>query len=551
MARQGFRTGVILALLGSAATAGWLAACAPGEPAEPTLRLQRNLGDLHHPITTSSAAAQQFFDQGLTLTFGFNHELAVESYREATRLDPKCAMCFWGIALALGPNINAPMGPEAGTRALEAVRQAEALAPSVSEPEQAYIAALATRYSDAPEVDRATLDRAYAEAMRAVHERYPDDLDAATLYAEAVMDLSPWDYWTEDGQPKGDTMAVVELLEAVLERDPYHPGANHYLIHALEEFDPQRAESAADRLAKVAPDSGHLVHMPSHIYWRVGRYEDAARINALAAAADEALFSWCRSTPFYQSLYYTHNLHFRWASALAAGQGDAALTAARRLESQVPVEQLEQWPFLEDFLAVPWVTLARLGRWDEILGAEAPPANQPFVTAVWHYVRGLAYAAQGDTEAAQAELAAVDAASANPELADLVHDPGGNTVGQKLAIARSHLAGEVARSQGDQAGTIAAFEQAVTFQDGLNYVEPPAWYLPSRLPLGYALLEAGELERAEAVFRANLQNYPRNGWGLYGLGESLRRQGRDADARWVQKGFERAWAKADVKLGGG
>jgi len=515
------------------------------------MRLQRNLGDHQHPITTASKLAQLYFDQGLILTFGFNHEAAVESFREAARQDPECAMCYWGIALALGPNINAPMGPEAAAAALEAVRVAQALAPRASEPERAYIAALATRYSDAPEAERAGLDRTYADAMRTLHERYPDDLDAATLYAESVMDLTPWDYWTDAGEPRGDTLAAVELLEAVVERDPNHPGANHFLIHALEEFDPQRAEAAADRLAKVAPDAGHLVHMPSHIYWRVGRYEDAARINALAAAADEALFAWCKSAPFYQGAYYTHNLHFRWAAALAAGQGDAALTTARRLEAQIPLDQLEALPFLEDFLAVPLVTLARLERWDEILGTPPPPEDQTFVTAVWHYTRGLAFANRGDLTAAEPELDTVDRALADPQLTEVIYDVAGNTAGQRLAIARHHLAGEIASHRGNFDAAIAELERAVAVQDGLNYIEPPAWYLPSRLPLGAVLLEAGQPERAEAVFRANLENYPRNGWALYGLAESLRRQGRDVDARWVQGGFERAWASADVELGEG
>lgn len=510
--------------------------------------LQDGLGDHRHPITTADPLAQAYFDQGLRLTFGFNHEGAVDAFREAARRDPSCAMCFWGIALALGPNINAPMGDEAGRAAYEAVQEAQRLAPGASEAERASIAALAERYAADPAADRAALDLAYANAMREVHRAYPDDDDAATLFAESLMDLSPWDYWTPEGEPRPHTAEMVATLETVLARDPDHPGANHYLIHALEEYQPQRAEAAADRLARVAPGAGHLVHMPSHIYWRVGRYEDAAEINERAVEADEAYFAFCRAPGAYAAGYYTHNLHFLWAAAVAEGRSDLALTTARRLAAAVPEEDLAEFPFLEDFLIVPTVTLVRFGRWDAVLAEPAPPAEQRFVTAMWHYARGVAFARRGEVAQAEAEQRALDAAVADADLVALVYDVAGNTAGQRLEVARHHLEAAIARARVDPDAALAALAAAVRAQDAMNYIEPPAFYFPVRQALGATLLEAGRAPEAEAAYRYDLAKLPRNGWSLYGLGASLRAQGRAADAAWVERGYQNAWARADVKL---
>ncbi len=523
-------------------------ACGGGGTQSTGMRLQGELGEHHHPISTESELAQRYFDQGINLVFGFNHELAVLSFREALVHDPDCAMCYWGIALALGPNINAPMGPEAGAAAWEALGEAQARLEHASEAERAYIHALSKRYAENPGADRGPLDRAFADAMAEVHARYPDDVDAATIYAEALMDLYPWDYYLADGTPRPETEIVLRVLESVLDREPYHPGANHYWIHALEKYDPERAEAAADRLATIAPDAGHLVHMPSHIYWRVGRYEDAVRVNAEAAAADEALFAWCSDTAFYAAGYYTHNIHFLWAASMASGQSDQALTAARRLVSKVPPEMVPEYPFLEDFLAVPVLTLARFARWDQMLAEPTPPESQRYVTAVWHYGRGLAHARRGDAAAARVELAALRAAHDDPSLADLVYDVAGNTAGQRLALALHHLEAELALADGETEAAIAHLEEGVVVGDAMAYIEPPAWYLPTRQVLGAVLLEAGRLAEAEAVLRKNLEHYPRNGWALRGLSVALEQQGRDVDAEWVRRGFERAWANADVRL---
>ena len=542
----------------AAITAVLLAACQRAEapaPAPETQapavasapRLFDGLGGQRHPITTSSELAQKYFDQGLALSFGFNHDAAIDSFREAARLDPDCAMCFWGIAFAWGPNINAPMGPEGARAAWEALQQAQHRAPQASAAESEYIDALGKRYSGAPDADRGALDRAFADAMRGLHERHPDDLDAATLYAESLMDLTPWNYYTEEGKPREHTIEVIRVLESVLERDPKHIGANHYLIHAFEEYEPARAEAAADRLAGLAPDAGHLVHMPTHIYWRVGRYDDAIAYNEQAAAADVAYFAWCRSSKTYAT-YYNHNLHFLWAAAAAQGRSDLALTTARRLAANVPVEEVAALPFLEDWWPTPLFTLARFGRWDALLAEPRPPDSLRYATAVWHYARGLAYTRLSRPDEAQAEYAELEMAANDAELAKLAFDPAGGTAQQRLRVGLHHLRGELAAARGDLEAAAAALEEAVWVQDSMNYIEPPAWYFPVRQALGAVLLQDGRAAEAEAVYRKDLEQYPKNGWSLFGLAQALRAQDKGQEADWAETGFANAWAKADVKL---
>lgn len=510
-------------------------------------RLFERLGETKHPITTSSKQAQAYFDQGLALTFGFNHDTAVRSFEQAARLDPSCAMCYWGAALALGPNINAPMGPDAGKAAFAAVQKAQQLAPGASKREQAYIAALARRYVAEPPEDRSALDLAYAQAMKGVYQADRSDLDGATLYAESLMDLYPWDYWTEDAEPREYTGEIVGVLEYVLERDPNHLGANHYYIHAVEEFYPAKAEPAAERLANLAPDAGHLVHMPSHIFWRLGRYDEALAINQRAAAADEAFFASCRAGAFYRTAYYPHNVHFLWAAASAEGRRDIALSSARKLEAQTR-RQLAESPFVEEFMSTPTFTLVRFGDWDAVLGAPAPPTEQVFLTGAHRYARGLARTRKGDLDAAAAELAALQAVAATPAAQELILAGGTAPASQLLAIAIADLEGELALARGDAETGIARLEQAVALQDQLVYMEPPPWYFPQRQALGAALLANGQAKRAEQVYRADLEQYPRNGWSLYGLARSLEAQGREEDAAIVDQGFSNAWARADVQL---
>jgi tetratricopeptide (TPR) repeat protein len=520
-------------------------AAGQGEAHRP--RLLSGTGSHRHPIATKSAEAQRYFDQGLVLTFGFNHYGAIDAFREAARLDPECAMCFWGVAYAYGPNINAPMGAEGATAAWAALQEARARLPHASASERDYIEALTARYAPDPQpASRGALDAAYAEAMRGVHQRHPEDLDAATLYAEAIMDLHPWDYWTDDGAPRDGTLEAGALLEAVLERDPWHPGANHFLIHVFEEFQPERAEAAADRLAGIAPDAGHLVHMPAHIYWRVGRYQDAWRVNDLAVASDTAYLAWCRPIPFYAAIYYNHNVHFQWAAASAAGQSDVAITAARRLAGGIPREQVANFPPLEDFLTVPVLTLVRFGHFDAALAEPKPPENLRYATAFWHYARGIALARLGRAGEAEAERAAFAAIADDPAWEQVIWVEG--PLARRFDVARHYLAGELAASRGDTAAAIPELEAAVSAQDQLNYTEPPAFYFPTRQALGAVLLQANRAADAEAVYRKDLAQYPKNGWSLFGLTQALRAQKKGAETRWAEQGFARAWARSDVKL---
>jgi tetratricopeptide (TPR) repeat protein len=510
-----------------------------------------NLGSHSHPITTSSEAAQRYFDEGLTLTFGFNHAEAVRSFQDAAELDPGCAMCHWGVALALGPNINAPMDAAAVPEAFAALQQAQTLASGASPAERAYIKALATRYVAEPIADRATLDLAYADAMRQLSRQYPDDLDAATLFAEALMDLTPWQFWTKDGQATDYTGEIVQTLESVLARNPEHPGANHYYIHAVEASRaPERALPSAERLERLAPGAGHLVHMPGHVYWRTGRYQDAVRVNEVAILADEVTIrrglsgADQGSHSYYSLSYYPHNIHFLFAAAQIQGQSGLALTAARKLVASIPAEAYKAAPALEDFRP-----MVRFGRWDEILAEPQPPAELQYTTAIWYWARGLAYVRQGQPELATIELERLTAIAETDAMQELTlaSFPKAATL---LGIARGVLAGELAGVRGDTGQMIAQLEQAVEIQDSLAYIEPPAWFYPVRHNLGAALLQAGRAADAEATYREDLRQFPDNGWSQFGLAASLAAQGKTAEAAEAERRFAETWRQADVTLTG-
>jgi len=512
-----------------------------------TALLFENLGTLHHPVTTSSPLAQRYFDQGLRLVYAFNHDEATRSFQEAARLDPNCAMAYWGIALTLGPNYNLPTDPKRAHAAYEAIQKALALAPQVSEPERVYVDAQAKRYSAAPDADRKALDKAYADAMREVAQRYPADLDAATLFAEAMMDLRPWDLWTRDGQPQPGTLEIVSTLEGVLKKDPRHPGANHYYIHAVEPSpNPERAIPSAERLEKGMPGAGHLVHMPSHIYMRVGRYQDAAQSNARAAAIDEDYFKRQNVQGVYPMMYYPHNLHFLWAALSMEGRSVDALQAARKVVTKVPTKMVQDMPSAEFASPTALFALARFGKWKDILQEPTPPADLHYTTGIWHYVRGLAFTATGRLDDAVKEQASVTTiAAAMPP--DRILGDNTPAVGL-LNLAANTLAGEITakRSQTDEA--IRFLEEAVRIQDGLPYTEPPPWYYPVRQSLGAILLAAGRAKEAEMVYREDLKRNPENGWSLYGLRQSLRAQKKISEVLAVNKRFHKAWARADIKL---
>lgn len=505
------------------------------------------LGDWHFDVTTSSDDAQAFFDQGLRLTYGFNHSEAIRAFQEAARLDPGFAMAYWGEALALGPNINDPMPKERELLAVAAIRKAQELAGSVSEKERDFIDALATRYTEDEDADRADYDQAYADAMRKVWKKYPTDPEAGTLFAAAVMDTMPWHYWTEDLAPRPGTDDVIAALENVVAAHPDHPGAHHYYIHIVEaSSDASRGVDSAERLAQLMPGSGHLVHMPSHIYLRVGRYADASDTNVEAILADEDYIAQCQAQGLYPIGYYPHNIHFLWASSSLEGRSEVAIDAAEKTASRVPIDMAEHVGNLQWFLATPTFAMVRFGRWSEILTTPPPAADMPYLMGMWHYARGVAFAARNQLERADAELAALEKIAAMPEMEEYNLNNASGTHIMNLAAAL--VAGESAAKAGDIDDAVEHLERAVELYDDLPYMEPPTWHYPVRQSLGAVLLDAGRLEDAEAVYREDLKKWPNNGWSLFGLLQTLRAQGRTREADEVQARFDKEWSRADVTL---
>ncbi len=516
-------------------------------PGQIAPRLQ-NLGDHQFPVTTRSVRAQLFINQGMMLTYGFNHREAGRSFQEAARLDPDCAMAYWGMALVLGTNINLAMPPEAEPQAYAMIQNAIALKKGATEREQAYIDALATRYSAEAKPDRAALDKFYSDAMRQLSERYPDDLDAATLYAESLMNLSPWNYWTRDMQPYPKTKQIRSELESVLARNPNHPGAIHLYIHLVEYARPELAEAGAERLWKLAPGAGHLVHMPSHIFRRLGRYADASKSNQDAIAADEDYIVQCRAQGVYPLAYYPHNIHFLWDSATMEGRSRTAIEAARKSASSIPEGAWREVPLLHQFLVAPLFSYVRFGEWDLILSEPRPPEDSAFWTGVWHYARGLAFTAAGKLEAADAELGNLQRIAAQKSLDGFRVTFSRNGAKAILDIAAEVLAGEISARRGNYVEAIARLHRAVLLEDNLIYNEPPDWHIPVRQSLGAVLLETGRAAEAEAIYWQDLSRNRENGWSLYGLLQSLEAQGKKEQAAAIEKRFHKAWRQADVSL---
>lgn len=511
------------------------------------------LGDYHFPITTRAPEVQRWFDQGLMLAWGFNHDAAERSFLRGTEIDPECAMCWWGASLVLGPHVNAGMEPSNNAKAWERLQRAQALAGSATPREQAFIEALSARYAEHPPEDRRPLDEAYAAATGKLVQARPDDLDAATLYAEALMDLQPWDYYDEDQQPKGHTSEIVALLESVIARNPDHAGALHLYVHAVEaSSDPQRGVAAADHLRSLIPGSGHLVHMPAHIYARVGRWNDAVIANQVAIRADDAYLSLCRGNVngLYPLGYVPHNHHFLWFAASMEGNSALAREAAdHTAERTADAELMRQHGYeaIQHYWLTPWFDRVRFGRWDEITALPNPAPDLPYVGVIWHYAEGMAAARQGRKEDAEQHLAAMKPLVAAPEVRKIMVW-GRYPISHAADIAELSLKAEVALLNKDNEAAIAALEEAVTIEDQIPYDEPPGWHSPTRHALGAVLLQAGRPADAEVVYRAELKRNPLNGWSLLGLAQSLRAQQHDAEAEQVEKQFEQAWQHADIKL---
>jgi tetratricopeptide (TPR) repeat protein len=507
------------------------------------------LGRHHHIISTKSPEAQHFFDQGLTLVFAFNHEEAARSFQRAAELDPQSAMAFWGIALAWGPCINLDVDPPHEKAAYEAIQKAVSLAPGVTQIERAYIQALAKRYSADPKVDLRKLDGDYAHAMRELSHRYPDDLDAATLYAESLMDLRPWKLWSLDGHPAEDTEEIVAVLESVLQRDPDHIGANHYYVHAVEASPhPERALASARRLETLAPAAGHLVHMPAHIYMRVGDYTAAARSNALGADIDRVYLRESGTTgSMYDILYYAHNLHFLAAAHSMEGRFADAKQAADELAAHIGPMVLGNTSMAEVYVPTPMFVLVRFHRWDEVLKLPPPDSKLAMTTAFWHFARGSAAAAKGQIEIAEIERRTLETARRETPR-DTEFSMYSNKANSFLALAANILDARIATARGERDRAIEFWKNAVEIQDGLYYGEPPEWYYPVRESFGSALLQNGQVAQAEAVFRADLEQHPRNPRSLFGLLKSLEAQKKTSETEWIRREFEAAWKSADVTL---
>ena len=517
----------------------------PGPKGELAPRLQ-NLGTHTFPVSTSSPEAQLFMNQGLNLAYAFNHAEAGRAFREAARLDPDLAMAYWGQALVLGPNINAAMESAEEPHAYELVQLARAKLAGAAPRDRGLIAALAWRYAGRAD-ERTANDRAYADAMRDVHRQFPDDPDIATLYVESMMDLRPWGYWMPDGSPHAGTAEIVALTEDIIRRHPTHPGALHLYIQLVEPTaTPERAERAADTLLTLMPAAGHMVHMPSHIYQRVGRYADAIRSNELAIAADEDYITQCRAQGLYPMGYYPHNIHFLWFAAAADGQGSVAVDTARTLASKIDDDLLPELPMLAAFRVVPYWALTRFGRWEEMLREPEPPATSAFLRGGWHYARGLALVATGRIAEAEQELRRLEDLMPDPALDAPLFSP--NTARAVLAIGPHVLGGEIAAARGDFDTAVTRLERAVRLEDALVYTEPAEWQAAPRLTLGAILLEADRAPEAETVYWEDLRRNRENGWALFGLLQALQAQGKSDEAAVVHARFEQAWQRADVTL---
>jgi tetratricopeptide (TPR) repeat protein len=540
-----FRVSVLLALL----------LCLPsiaqdhsahGQPKPATL--MSGVGNLHHPVSTSNSEAQEFFDQGLRLIYDFNHDEAARSFQRATELDPKLAIAYWGIAEAVGPNYNDPASEDRFKQAHEAIQKAVDLSASASPSEQAYIQAMAKRFPADPKADLRKGAEDYHDAMREVSKKYPDDLDAATLFAESGMNLHPWGLWHVDGTPEAGTVEIVATLESVIRRDPNHLGAIHYYIHATEaSSNPERALAYANKLAAMAPNAGHIVHMPAHVYIRTGDYEAAVKTNEEAAAVDRAYIKASGAQGIYPMMYYSHNLHFIAMCASMNGNYAEAKKNAELLVANVG-SHVKDMPPLEGFMTIPMAVAVRFHQWADILAMPQPDPAMKITTGFWHFSRGMALAGTGKLSEAEAEYKIVSEAEQNTPPDVVFAMPINNKAKDIMKISEDVLGAKIAMARKDYAQAISLLTAAVAIQDTLKYGEPPDWFFPVRESLGGALLVNGDAAGAEKVFRADLERNPRNPRSLFGLQQALRAQNRNYDAGFIEHEFQDSWKGGEVKV---
>ena len=510
--------------------------------------LFENLGELHFKIGTDNERAQAFFNQGLRLTYAFNHAEAHRAFMEASRLDPEAAMTYWGQAFALGPNINDALpDEERRMKSYEAIQKAKKYSVNASDKEKAMIAALSARYSNDLKVELQDLNLSYMEAMNELSKKFPEDPDILTLFAASVMNTMPWNYWDNEGKPMPNTLEAKKALEKAFEINPNHPGAHHYYIHMVELPKPELAEKSADILGGLMPAAGHLVHMPSHIYIRIGRYEDAVKVNQEAILADEDYISQCFSQGMYPLGYYPHNIHFLWSASSLLGASEMAIDAAKKTAEKVPLAELATLPFLQDFASTPMLAYTRFGKWNQILTIPYPGDDYKHLKLIWHYARGIAFLRKDNVKEALEEVAAVEAMLKDPELEEVIANytnPSSNIA----KVAHKVLLGEVAAYNGDLKASAKHLKEAVAFEDQLIYSEPSPWHIPTRQSLGAVLLKDGQYSEAEKVFREDLEIIRQNGWSLMGLYHSLQNQGRSDEAAKVKSEFDKAWKNADIEI---